>query len=187
MSALIDSRDEKEQLAEFNLIAGKRAKASTAYVSALHYLVAGTALLADDSWDYRPDLMFALEFHRAECEFLTGELAAAEARLAMLASRAAGPVDQAAVACVRIDLYTTLNRSDRAIDVALSYLRHLGGEWVPHPTEEAVRREYERSMVAARGPRDRGAHRLAPDEQTRIRGRRGSHGQSRAACHVYGQ
>ena len=77
-SALISSRDEKEQLAEFNLIAGKRAKASTAYISALHYLVAGAALLADDGWDYRPDLMFALEFHRAECEFLTGELAAAE-------------------------------------------------------------------------------------------------------------
>jgi PAS domain S-box-containing protein len=144
-SALITSRDEKEQLAEFNLVAGKRAKASTAYVSALHYLVAGAALLADDGWDCRPDLMFPLEFHRAECEFLTGELAAAGERLAMLASRAAGPVDQAAVACVRIDLYTTLNRSDLAVEVALSYLRHLGGEWQPHPTEQTVRREYDRT------------------------------------------
>ena len=72
------ARDEKEQLAELNLIAGKRAKASTAYVSALKYLVAGTALLSDDGWEQRPDLMFALELHRAECEFLTGELAAAE-------------------------------------------------------------------------------------------------------------
>jgi PAS domain S-box-containing protein len=144
-AALIDSRDERERLAEFNLIAGKRAKASTAYVSALHYLVAGTTLLSDGGWDCRPDLMFALEFHRGECEFLTGELAEAEARLAMLASRAAGPVDQAAVACLRIDLYTTLMRSDLAVDVALGYLRNLGGEWEPHPTEEAVRREYERT------------------------------------------
>src|SRR5262249_62208780 len=116
-------------------------KASTAYVSALHYLVAGTALLADN-WDYKPDLMFALMLHRAECEFLTGELAAAEARLAMLASRAADPIDQAAVACLRIDLYTTLMRSDLAVDVALGYLRGLGGEGEPHPTEEAVRRGY---------------------------------------------
>jgi predicted ATPase/GAF domain-containing protein/two-component sensor histidine kinase len=143
--ALITSRDEKDQLAEFNLIAGKRAQASTAYVSALHYLVAGTALLEDD-WDCKPDLMFALALHRAECEFLTGELAAAEERLAMLASRAAGRVDQAAVVCLRIDLYTTLNRSDRAVDVALDYLRHLGGEWLPHPTEEAVRQEYDRTL-----------------------------------------
>ena len=132
-------------MAEFNLIAGKRAKASTAYASALHYFVAGAGLLPDDGWDCRPDLTFALEFHRAECEFLTGQPAAAEARLAMLASRAAGPVDQSAVACLRIDLYTTLMRSDLAVDVALGYLRSLGGEWEPHPTEEAVRREYERT------------------------------------------
>ena len=44
-AALITSRDEKEQLAELNLIAGKRAKASTAYVSALNYLVAGATLV----------------------------------------------------------------------------------------------------------------------------------------------
>jgi PAS domain S-box-containing protein len=144
-AAEISSREEREQLAAFNLIAGKRAKASTAYVSALSYFVAGAALLPDDGWDRRQDLTFALELHRAECEFLTGDLAGAEARLAMVASRAAGPVDQAAVVCLRIDLYTTLNRSDRAVDVALDYLRHLGGEWVPHPTQEAVRREYERA------------------------------------------
>ena len=40
-SALITSQDEREQLAEFNLIAGKRAIASTAYTSALNYLTAG--------------------------------------------------------------------------------------------------------------------------------------------------
>lgn len=145
-AAEISSREEHEQLAEFNLIAGKRAKASTAYVSALHYFIAGAALLPDDGWDCRPDLTFALEFHRAECEFLTGQPAAAEARLAVLASRAAGPVDQSAVACLRIDLYTTLMRSDLAVDVALTYLRSLGGEWEPHPTEAAVRREYERTL-----------------------------------------
>jgi len=143
-AALISSRDEKEQLAEFNLIAGKRAKASTAYVSALRYLVAGMALLADDGWDYRPDLMFALEVHRAECEFLTGELAAAETRLAMLVSRAVDPVDQATVACLRIDLYTTLGQSSRAVAVGLDYLRRLGIEWSPHPTDEEAGHEYER-------------------------------------------
>ena len=88
-AALITSRDEREQLAELNLIAGKRAKASTAYASALNYLIAGAALLADDCWERRHELTFALELHRAECEFLTGELAAAEERLTMLSSRAA--------------------------------------------------------------------------------------------------
>jgi predicted ATPase len=86
-AALITARDEREQLAELNLIAGKRAKASTAYASALNYLVAGAALLVEDSWERRHELTFALELHRAECEFLTGALAEAEQRLAALPQR----------------------------------------------------------------------------------------------------
>jgi len=143
-AALVTWRDEREQLAELNLIAGRRAKASTAYASALTYLTAGAALLADDCWERRQELIFPLELHRAECEFLTGELVAAEERLTMLSSRAAKTVDQSTVACLRVDLYTTLDQSDGAVGVCLAYLRHLGVEWSPHPTDEEVRREYER-------------------------------------------
>src|SRR5271170_488310 len=42
--ALISARDEREQLAELNLKAGNRARASTAYASALTYFTAGAAL-----------------------------------------------------------------------------------------------------------------------------------------------
>src|SRR5712672_4815033 len=49
--ALINSPDEREELAELNLIAGKRARNATAYASALTYLAAGRALLAEDGWD----------------------------------------------------------------------------------------------------------------------------------------
>ena len=45
-------------------IAGKRAKSSTAYASSLTYLVAGHALLAEDSWEQRYALTFTLEFWR---------------------------------------------------------------------------------------------------------------------------
>ena len=38
----------------------------------------------------------------------------------------------------------TLDQSSRAIAVGLDYLRHLGIDWSPHPTEEEARREYER-------------------------------------------
>ena len=142
-AALITSQDEREQLAELNLIAGKRAKASTAYLSALNYLAAGAALLSDDCWDSKYHLIFPLELHRAECEFLTGQSAAAEERLTALSSRASNAVDLATVACLRADLYTTLDQSDRAVAVGLDYLRYLGVEWSPHPTEEEARREYE--------------------------------------------
>src|SRR5262249_21209111 len=141
-SALIKAPQEREQLAELNLIAGKRAKASTAYATAFTYLAAGAALLENDCWERRPELIFALELHLGECEFLTGELAAAAERLAVLSTRATNTVDRATVACLRVDIHTTLDQSDRAVNVCLDYLRHVGIEWSPHPTEEEVRREH---------------------------------------------
>ena len=151
-SALIISPDECEQLAELDLLAGERAKASTAYTSALTYLAAGAALLPEDSWERRHELSFALELNRAECEFLTGALANAEARLHALSTRAATTVERASVACLRVDLYTTLGQSARAVTVALDYLRHAGVDWSPHPIDEDVRREYER-MTSRLGSR----------------------------------
>src|SRR6202022_1865875 len=143
-AALITSRDEREQLAELNLLAGRRAKATTAYAAAITYLAAGAALLSEDSWDRRHELTFALELHRGECEFLTGALAEAEQRLAALSTRAANTVERATGAWLGADLYTPLDQSSRAIAVGLDYLRHLGIDWSPHPTEEEARREYER-------------------------------------------
>src|SRR4029077_1725449 len=150
--ALITSVTEREQVAELNLIAGKRAKQSTANDSALTYLTTGAALLHDGYWQHRRDLAFALEFHRAECELLTGELTAADERLTALSSQAADQVERALVACLRVDVYTTLARSDSSVAVCLGYLRDSGVEWSPHPTEEEGRREYERiwSLLGSR-------------------------------------
>ena len=80
-AALIASQDEREELAGLNLTAGKRAKASTAYASALAYFTAGAALLAEDRWERQHELAFSLEINRAECEFLTSQFAAVEQRL----------------------------------------------------------------------------------------------------------
>src|SRR5246500_4450424 len=146
-AALITSQDERERLAELNLIAGKRARASTAYVSALNYLVAGAELLSDDCWDSNYHLIFPLDLFRAECEFLTGQSAAAEELLSALSSRASNAVDLATVTCLLLDLYTTLNEGERAVAVSLDYLRYLGVEWSPHPTEEEARREHERMWI----------------------------------------
>jgi PAS domain S-box-containing protein len=143
-AALITSRHEREQLAKLNLLAGQRAKVTTAYASALTYLTAGEALLPENSWEHHHELTFALALRRAECEFLTGALAEAGERLAKLSKRSASTVERATVACLRVELYTTLDQGSRAIAVGLDYLRHLGIDWPPHPTEEEARREYDR-------------------------------------------
>ena len=150
-ATLISGQEEREQLAEFNLLAGKRAKASTAYVSALTYLNSGVHLLNDDCRDRRHDLIFALELNRAECEFLTGQLTIADKRLDALSERARTTVERAMVACLHMDVCITLDRSDRAVGVCLDYLRHVDIAWSPHPTDEDVRHEYERILLLLAG------------------------------------
>lgn len=143
-AALITLQEERDELAALDLIAGRRAKGATAYDSALTYLKAGLALLAKDGWERRPELAFALELNRAECEFLTGQLPTADGHLAALSSRATTTVERALVACLRIDVCTALDQSGRAVLVCLEYLRHVGIEWSPHPQDEEAHREYER-------------------------------------------
>jgi PAS domain S-box-containing protein len=135
--------EEREQLAELYLIAGKRAKTAAAYGSALKYLVSGAALLSGDCWDRTHDLAFQIELNRAECELLTGSLDAADERLARLSLYASTTVEQSAVACLRMDLYMTAVRPDCAITVCLDYLRKLGVYWTPHPPDDEAQREYE--------------------------------------------
>ena len=104
-ASLIESPEERESVAEINLSAGKRAKDSAAYASALTYLTAGSALLSEDSWQERYELTFALELNRAECEHLSGHSAAAERRLAALSGRARTLTDRGAVTGAAIDIF----------------------------------------------------------------------------------
>lgn len=143
-AGLIDTLEERERLAELNLMAGRRAQDATAYAAALGFLRAGCALLAPDSWERRYPLRFALALHLAECEYLTGDLAAAEQGLSLLGERAASRADLAAVTCARVNLYTTLDRSDRAVEAGLDYLRRVGVPWAPHPAPDEVQREFAR-------------------------------------------
>lgn len=151
-AALITSRDETQQLAELNLMAGRRARAATAYVSALQYFAAGASLATDDWWERLHGLAFSLDFHQAECEYLTGDLTAADMRLTKLAPHAVNTVERAAVAGLCIDLYTTLDQIDRVIAAFLNYLRHLDIQWSAHPTDEDASLEYQRisSQLAGR-------------------------------------
>src|SRR5579859_3188512 len=143
-ASAINSYVERQQVAELCVLAAKRAKASSAYASALVYLAAGAALLPEHSWQSRRELCFTLELIRAECEFLTGHPLDAQKRIITLEDRAVDAIERAAIACLHIDVCTTLNQTARAVDVALEYLRKVGISCSPHPSDDEVKREYER-------------------------------------------
>jgi PAS domain S-box-containing protein len=143
-SDLVTTTAERERIAELNLIAGRRAKASTAYASALKYLRAGRGMLKDESWNTHYDLVFSIEHLLAECELLTADMAASENRLSMLAKRAKAARDIALVTRLRLTLYDLLGRSGRGVEIFIDYQRSHGEDWSPHPTDEEVSREYDK-------------------------------------------
>lgn len=145
--AIVDDPAERRRVVEFNLSAGRRAKASSAYASAATYLQIGSAMLGDAGWQTDYALKFALESGLAECEFLTGDTGAAKERLASLARRAVDLPDRATAAWLRVTLFTALDQSDLAVQICLDYLREVGIDWQPHPSREAARAEYDRLLA----------------------------------------
>ena len=171
-ASLIVSSTERGEVAEFNLVAARRAMAAAAYASALSYLAAGEALLAEERWEQRGALRFALSLQRAECEIQTGDLGAAEQRLSMLAARADTLVDRAAVTRLQAVLYMTLARPDQAVERCLEYLND--GDRVDRPSRGGGRARRVRPAAAVPGrPLDRVAPASAVDDGSRSAGNDG--------------
>jgi PAS domain S-box-containing protein len=140
---LITSLKEREDLAELNLIAGKRAKASTAYASACKYLSFAMSLVGEHRWDSRYELAFAIWFERAECEFLNGKFEEAERLISRLFANSTSRIDNASVCRLKIDLDVMKSEYASAVNCALECLRLFGIDMPSHPTIEEVQAEYE--------------------------------------------
>jgi PAS domain S-box-containing protein len=136
-------RREKARVATIDLRAGRKAKASTAYVSACVYLAAGMALLEERDWDSQYELSFSLRFERAECEILSGNFEEAERLIVDLLQHAASKVDEASTYSLKVVLHTLKTENAQAVDGALSCLRLFGIDIPAHPTQAQVQAEYE--------------------------------------------
>jgi PAS domain S-box-containing protein len=142
-ATLITLQREKLQLAELNMIAGRKAKASTAYKSALNYFAAGIELLDDDPWENEHDLAYRLGFERAECEYLSRNFDEALRQFDALLAQARTTLEKADIHRVVIDLHTNTVALDEAIARGQEALRLFGIDIPSHPSHQTVAAEYE--------------------------------------------
>ncbi|WP_437947961.1 AAA family ATPase [Sorangium sp. So ce296] len=131
---LIDAPAERRQLTELNLLAGRRARASTAYGVALKHLAVADQLLTDGSWERDYELVYALHLLRAECEFLDANHDAAERLFVDLLGHARTALEKANICVLRTMLYRNAVRYGDAVQVILSGLRLLGVD-LPSPDD----------------------------------------------------
>jgi PAS domain S-box-containing protein len=142
-ATLITLQKEKLQLAELNMIAGRKAKASTAYKSALNYFAAGIELLGDDPWENEHDLAYRLGFERAECEYLSRNFDEALRQFDALLAHARTTLEKADIHRVVVDLHTNTIALDEAIARGQEALRLFGIDIPSHPSHQTVATEYE--------------------------------------------
>ncbi len=137
---LIDGDEEKRGLAQMNLQAGARAKASAAYAAAAHYLEQARRLQPQDAWrsDYR--LMLALHKDGAESEYLAGNYQRADALIDSALKHTTTAVDKAGIYTIQVVIYTLLNRYEDAIAIGLRALALLGVK-LPDPSDTSVLRD----------------------------------------------
>ena len=143
-AALISDRIEKRRVAELNLRAGKKAKASTAYAAACTYLSMGMTLLDREDWEGRYRLAFDLWLLRAECEFLCGNFDEAARLISELIERATSKTDSAAAYHLRVNFHIIKSEYQKAVGSALECLRLFGIAIPEHPAWEQVDDEYEK-------------------------------------------
>lgn len=127
---------ERHELSRLNLMAGKKAKASTAYSSALAYLQNGIQLLPSNPWQTDYNLTLSFYNEATEASYLSGELDAMENFAQEVLKQAQAVIDTAKVYEVKIEAYTAQGKFLAAIDTAMQFLQPIGIEFPQAPTDE---------------------------------------------------
>ncbi|MBF0552525.1 MAG: serine/threonine-protein kinase PknK, partial [Deltaproteobacteria bacterium] len=125
-AGLISDQSEREKLAELNLAAGKKAKASGAWEPALRYFLNGLELVGEDAWDRRYDLTLSLHGEAAEVACFSGDLETMEQLAQVVLQKAATLLDQMKIYEIKIMACMAQRKFQDAIQTALTVLRLLG-------------------------------------------------------------
>lgn len=132
---LITQQAEKEQLAQLNLIAGKKAIASVAYEPALNYLNVGRELLGKESWLQTYELTLALYSLSAEVAYLNGDFEQMEKLAEVVLQKAKTTLDKLKGYEVKIQACVVQSKMLAAIKTALEILNLLGVNLSPNPSQ----------------------------------------------------
>ncbi|OUL20481.1 serine/threonine protein kinase [Nostoc sp. RF31YmG] len=144
----ITEQAKRDELAQMNLIAGRKALVSTAYSSALKYLTTGIELLGDDTWKIKYGLTLALYEVAVEAAYLAGDFEQMEQLTEVVLVRAKTLLEKVKVYEVKIQAYGAQNKILEAINTALGFLKLLGVEFPKNPSQLDVRQEMEKITLS---------------------------------------
>ncbi|MBD2496615.1 hybrid sensor histidine kinase/response regulator [Nostoc sp. FACHB-280] len=132
---LLTSDWERYELAELNLIAGKKAKAAAAYESAIGYLNIGLSLIGNSSWNQQYELTLDLHQQAVEVAFLGGDFEQMELLAEVVLQQAKTQLEKVKVYELRIKSCEVQRKLMAAVQLGLRVLEMLGVKLNQAPTE----------------------------------------------------
>ncbi|MGB3404217.1 MAG: ATP-binding protein, partial [Microcoleaceae cyanobacterium] len=122
---LIEEPTERQELAELNLKAAQKAKASTANTAAAEYSTLGINLLSTNSWSDSYYLTLALHEIAVEAYYLSGNFEQMEIVASVTLQNTTNLLDQIKIYEIKIQASVAQNQLQNAMEIALSVLELL--------------------------------------------------------------
>jgi predicted ATPase/signal transduction histidine kinase/tRNA A-37 threonylcarbamoyl transferase component Bud32 len=123
---LIEAPLERIHLAELNLLAGQKAKASAAYEPAVSYLNQGIQLLDPESWQSHYHLTLTLYAETAEAAYLNTQYQRSEQLVNQIEQHALNDLDKVQAYELKIQFYMAQLQMGKAIATGIEALSMLG-------------------------------------------------------------
>jgi PAS domain S-box-containing protein len=140
-TALITQPTEREELAQLNLIACRKAKTSTAYQAAREYAAVGLSLLEKNAWQQQYEMTLTLYELAAEVALLNGNFEAMEQFIDTVIEQAHSLLEKVNVYCIRIQSHIFQSKLTSAIAIGQPVLQQLGFTFPETPTPSDIQRE----------------------------------------------
>ncbi|NEO84168.1 MAG: PAS domain S-box protein [Spirulina sp. SIO3F2] len=135
---LITEPSERVRLAELNLIAARKARATIAYQVGRDYTNLGLSLIGENAWQQQYQLCVAFHELAAELSLLCSDFEALERFANIAIAHIPSLVEQSNIYRIKIQSYVTQNQPSDAIATGREFLARLNFVFPETPTQEDI-------------------------------------------------
>ncbi|MGB3694318.1 MAG: AAA family ATPase [Spirulinaceae cyanobacterium] len=131
---LVRDLDKRYELANLNLIAGRKAKTANAYEPAMSYFQVGINLLAADSWTTHYQLTLDIYTETTEVSYLIGDFEQSKQLANSTIAKAKSILEQVKVYDIKIQAYIAQNLLSQAFTIGVEVVGKLGVNLPENPS-----------------------------------------------------
>uniref|UniRef100_A0A7S4N4G3 Orc1-like AAA ATPase domain-containing protein n=1 Tax=Odontella aurita TaxID=265563 RepID=A0A7S4N4G3_9STRA len=143
----IADHDEKINLAQLSFIAGQKAAAMSAFLSASTYLKAGIKLMQETDWDQHRDLCFGLHNLEAEMEYILGNVDEVKVQVDNVIRRGRTLQEKLRAYYTFVQSSGSHSNTRDAFDTGITVLGFLGESIPPEVTQLELRQELTKTQI----------------------------------------